>query len=329
MNSKIVIILLSVLLLIAVGTIAFLTIDFSQFTKPLNKLTQALPSTCNEQRVIEKAKSCTVLIETENGHGSGFSIGNGYIITNRHVIEGARDIKMYSPDESDVVVWNYSSEEDDLAVLKTDKNIPACSWADSDKISLAQTLYTVGWPNDPEGDSSLTKGIFSRAIKAYQGPQFIQTDAAVNPGNSGGPLVDKCGVVGINSAKIVWATEDIPTEGFSFAISSNYAQKITNELIANGSEKQEVVQEQSIDPYLTEDNAQSLVNEVGTIYNLPEGEMPTIATVTDVGLLSDQEFFANARNGDRVLIFEASQMAILYRPSTKKIIEVGPVNMNQ
>ena len=72
--------------------------------------------------------------------------------------------------------------------------------------------------------------------------------------------------------------------------------------------------------------ANRLKDEVAAIYELPN-ETPTIATVVDATKLKDQAFFANAQNGDRVLMFPQAKKAILYRPSTKKIIEVAPINI--
>lgn len=70
-----------------------------------------------------------------------------------------------------------------------------------------------------------------------------------------------------------------------------------------------------------------LIAEVGRLIELPLNEEPTIATVSDVKQLQGQPFFASARNGDKVLIYQKAKKAILYRPSTKKIIDVGPVNV--
>lgn len=67
--------------------------------------------------------------------------------------------------------------------------------------------------------------------------------------------------------------------------------------------------------------------EVGNLIELPSNETPTIATVVDASKLKDQAFFANAQNDDRVLMFPESKKAILYRPSTNKIIEVAPINL--
>ena len=73
----------------------------------------------------------------------------------------------------------------------------------------------------------------------------------------------------------------------------------------------------------------ALVAEVGNLIALPSDEKPTIATVTDVEKVKDQPFFRNAKNGDKVLIYTNARKAILYRPSEKRIIEVGAVNINQ
>lgn len=76
-------------------------------------------------------------------------------------------------------------------------------------------------------------------------------------------------------------------------------------------------------------DSNALLAEVGSIFALPTDEEPTIATVTDPEKLKEQEFFKSAQNGDVVLIYNSSRKAILYRPSEKKIIEVGAVNINQ
>ncbi len=73
----------------------------------------------------------------------------------------------------------------------------------------------------------------------------------------------------------------------------------------------------------------ALVSEVGTLLALPSDEKPTVATITDVEKLKEQPFFKNAANGDKVLIYTNAKKAILYRPSEKKVVEVGAVNINQ
>lgn len=89
------------------------------------------------------------------------------------------------------------------------------------------------------------------------------------------------------------------------------------------------VAELSARPPSSEDEAADLKREVGAYIQLPDNELPTIATVVDVNKVKDQAFFAKSENGDKVLIFVKSGKAILYRPSTKKIIEIAPINLNQ
>lgn len=80
-------------------------------------------------------------------------------------------------------------------------------------------------------------------------------------------------------------------------------------------------------PQGSPEEARKLVEEVGKLMELPPGEVPTAATVTDVTKLQDQPFFARAKNGDKVLIYQNAQKAILYDPVAKKIIEVAPINV--
>jgi S1-C subfamily serine protease len=209
----------------------------SNQTSNLSQTDIVNPSKCNEQETLIKAKNCTLLVLADDWYGSGFSIEPGYIITNRHVIENASEIISWVNDEEiSLILWGYS-EEADLAVMKIPTEIPTCNWTNTENIPLADTLYAVGWPNVPEGESSITKGVYSRSIESLEGPVFIQTDAAINPGNSGGPLVSKCGVVGINTVKLVWSDLYTPSEGFGFALSSNYSRPIIDELIEQGSQQ--------------------------------------------------------------------------------------------
>ena len=78
---------------------------------------------------------------------------------------------------------------------------------------------------------------------------------------------------------------------------------------------------------VAQEEAKSLVTKVGKLIVLPEGEEPTVATVTDPNLLRDQPFFANAKTGDKVLIYTNARKAILYNPEENKIIEVAPVSI--
>ena len=79
----------------------------------------------------------------------------------------------------------------------------------------------------------------------------------------------------------------------------------------------------------TQEDVKKLLSEVGKLITLPNGEDPTVATVTDVEKVKEQAFFKNAKNGDKVIIYTNAKKAILYRPSERRIIEVGAVNINQ
>lgn len=79
----------------------------------------------------------------------------------------------------------------------------------------------------------------------------------------------------------------------------------------------------------SQDEAEQLKKEIGQYLLLPTDETPTVATVADASKVRSQSFFTNTENGDKVLLFAKSGKAILYRPSTKKIIEVAPINLNQ
>jgi S1-C subfamily serine protease len=165
--------------------------------------------------------------QESRGQGSGVIVDeDGHIITNQHVIEGASEIKVALSDGRRVPATIVGTDSlTDLAVLKINEpNLIAARWGNSDELNVGAMVLAVGSPFGLE--QSVTAGIVSakhrtgRAGRAYQ--DFLQTDAAVNPGNSGGPLVDMRGqVVGINTA-IVGDTY----RGISFAIPSNVARDV-------------------------------------------------------------------------------------------------------
>lgn len=94
--------------------------------------------------------------------------------------------------------------------------------------------------------------------------------------------------------------------------------------------KYRIVQSQLANPAaLSQEQTKQMINDVGKLIELPADEQPTIATVTDATKLRSQPFFANAQNGDRVLIYTTAKKAILYRPAINKIIDVAPVNIGQ
>lgn len=175
------------------------------------------------------------------GTGSGVVYSSdGYIITNNHVIEGANNIEVTLSDNRTYKAEVVGTEpQADLAVLKIDaRRLPTLKQANSDRARIGEWVLAVGNPFDL--NSTVTAGIISakgRDIGIIQGntsiESFIQTDAAVNPGNSGGALIDAQGrLLGINTAI---ATQTGSYSGYSFAIPVNFMEKIAQDIIEYGS----------------------------------------------------------------------------------------------
>jgi len=174
----------------------------------------------------------------ERASGSGVIIdSSGYIVTNYHVIADASEIivTLENGDEFDAEIIGADSGTD-LAVLKIDKaGLPTANFSDSDNLQTGELAIAIGNPLGLAFEQSVTVGVISAldrsVIIGEQNFSFIQTDAAINDGNSGGPLANAIGeVIGINTAKI-----KIPgVEGMGFAIPSNTVKEIVQELIEHG-----------------------------------------------------------------------------------------------
>ncbi|WP_232924487.1 MULTISPECIES: DegQ family serine endoprotease [Pseudomonas] len=168
--------------------------------------------------------------------GSGFIIsGDGYVLTNNHVIDGADEIIVRLSDRSELKAKLVGTDpRTDVAVLKIDgKNLPTAKLGNSNKLKVGEWVLAIG---SPFGfDHSVTKGIVSakgRSLPNDTYVPFIQTDVAINPGNSGGPLFNMAGeVVGINSQIF---TRSGGFMGLSFAIPIDVAMDVANQLKASG-----------------------------------------------------------------------------------------------
>ena len=181
------------------------------------------------------------------GSGSGVIItSDGYIVTNNHVIEGATNIEVtLNSNQTYKATLVGTDPATDVALLKIDaQGLPTIPFGDSDKLRLGEWVIAIGSPYDLR--STITAGIVSakgRSMPNYSGEfkieSFIQTDAAVNPGNSGGALVDKNGnLVGINTAII---SQTGSYAGYSFAVPANIVKKIVYDLMDFGSVKRAVL----------------------------------------------------------------------------------------
>lgn len=169
-----------------------------------------------------------------SGQGSGVIIGHdGQVLTNNHVVEGAREIRVSLSDgrefEAEIVGTDPNT---DLALLhlKKAQDLPAAKLGDSDSLAVGDWVMAIGNPFGLE--ATVTVGVLSgkgRVIGAGPYDDFLQTDASINPGNSGGPLFNISGeVVGINTAMVKGG------QGIGFAIPINLAKEISRQLAQGG-----------------------------------------------------------------------------------------------
>jgi len=224
---------------------------------------------------IEKCSRCVVNVSTVRlyhdyfyttvpvkGMGSGAIIDStGYILTNNHVIEGAKEITVTLANGRTLQgVLKGTCSATDVALIKVhEKNLPTVEFGNSDKLRVGQRVFAVGNPFGLVGGPTVTSGVISalnRSVRAEEGviENLIQTDAAINPGNSGGPLIDIRGrVVGISTAIIPFA------QGIGFAIPINSAKRCTNDIMVHG---------RVIRPWLGITGL-NITKEIAVYYNLP------------------------------------------------------------
>jgi len=171
------------------------------------------------------------------GQGSGVIVStDGYVLTNNHVIDGAREVTVTLPDKREFKGRIVGADpKTDLAVVKIDgQNLPTVSWGDASKLQVGEYVLAVG---NPFGlNSTVTLGIVSALGRGRMGitqyEDFIQTDAAINPGNSGGALVNTRGeLVGINTAIF---SQTGGYQGVGFAVPTSMSKPIYDSLIKNG-----------------------------------------------------------------------------------------------
>ncbi len=176
-------------------------------------------------------------VETE-GVGSGVIFkSDGYIITNNHVIAGAKEIIVSLADGNTISGKLIGADEmTDIAVVKVEaKDLPVATLGDSDDVVVGEPAIAIGNPMGLEFQGSVTVGVISALNRTLdlndKRVKLFQTDAAISPGNSGGALVNADGeVIGINSAKL--ATNGV--EGMGFAIPINTVKTIVEELMNKG-----------------------------------------------------------------------------------------------
>jgi serine protease DegQ len=216
--------------------------------------------------------------QPENSLGSGVIVSpQGLIITNNHVVAAADEIEIALSDGRKMSAKVVGTDPDtDLALIKVDaENLPAITFASSDKLSVGDVVLAIG---NPFGvGQTVTQGIISALGRSHLGintyENFIQTDASINPGNSGGALIDAEGnLVGVNSA--IYSRSG-GSMGIGFAIPATLARQVMEQIITQGSvirgwigiEAQDITPELAESFKLSQTQGGSLI--AGVLHNSP------------------------------------------------------------
>ena len=220
------------------------SVSNSQYTSsfPNNFTKAAFVATPTVVNIQAKTKNALDIWSMDSGTSTGSGVivsADGYIITNRHVIQGANDLNVTLSNNREYKAELIGQDNStDLALLKINaRNLKPIKFGNSDSLMVGEWVLAVGNPFNLS--STVTAGIVSakgRSIDilddAYRIESFIQTDAAVNPGNSGGALINTNGdLVGINTAIV---TKSGRYEGYSFATPVNVVRKVINDIMEFG-----------------------------------------------------------------------------------------------
>jgi len=175
--------------------------------------------------IVENSVKSVVTIRTDIGQGTGFIISDeGFIVTNAHVLAGGRTINAITYEQEIINAEFIGFEPNlDIALLKIPGNHDVLELADSDDVQIGEKVIAIGNPLGLQ--FSVSQGIVSGVERAgiNELEAYIQTDAALNPGNSGGPLINKDGeVIGINNFKVGGG------ENLGFALDSNHIKEAVN-----------------------------------------------------------------------------------------------------
>ena len=216
----------------------------SELTRLVRAVTPSVVSITTEKRVRKRVAPMDplefffgggrIVEEKAKGMGSGVIVSSrGHVVTNHHVISGMEQIIVQLDDgRMEPAKLVGSDPQTDIAVLKIEGSAQALTFADSDQVRVGQMVLAVGNPFGFE--ETVTRGIVSAKGRAFSdsGVQFLQTDAAVNPGNSGGPLINARGeIIGINTAIYSKSGEWL---GISFAVPSNVAKRSMESIVQSG-----------------------------------------------------------------------------------------------
>jgi S1-C subfamily serine protease len=195
----------------------FLLNDKTEIENENNMSEFIIPKSTSYVSSLSQSINSAVTIKTKDGFGSGFIISNdGYIITNYHVVSNSSDLKVILNDKTEYKAEIIQKTKIyDLALLKIDAiNLIPFNISPSKEVQIASEIYAVGTPSAEDLSQTVSKGIIS-GIRNINDSKLIQTDASINSGNSGGPLINKNGeVIGVVSAKL----KGFGVEGVAFGI---------------------------------------------------------------------------------------------------------------
>ena len=262
--------------------------------------------------VIDSVVSISSMTSSGTASGTGIIMSpDGYVITNHHVITGALVISVLTNDNQEFEAALVGSDEmSDLAVLKIDaRGLKAAEFGDSSKLRVGDSVVAIGDPLGVQLRGTMTNGIISAINRDLtvgdRTMTLIQTNAALNNGNSGGPLINCYGqVIGINTVKMSsYYTATASVEGLGFAIPISVAKPIIDELIENGY----VAGRPAIGI-----SGDSLPSYYRTYYRLPEG-----VYVTSVNEGSDAKA-KGIREGDIVTAINGERISSIDELNTVK-----------
>ena len=262
--------------------------------------------------VIDSVVSISSMTSSGTSSGTGIIMSqDGYVITNHHVITGALVISVLTNDNQEYEAALVGSDEmSDLAVLKIDaRGLQAAEFGDSSKLRVGDSVVAIGDPLGVQLRGTMTNGIISAINRDLtvgdRTMTLIQTNAALNNGNSGGPLINCYGqVIGINTVKMSsYYTATASVEGLGFAIPISVAKPIIDELIENGY----VAGRPAIGI-----SGDSLPSYYRTYYRLPEG-----VYVTSVNEGSDAKA-KGIREGDIVTAINGERISSIDELNTVK-----------
>ena len=223
---------------IGAGVIAYLVASMESVSINVNESQQAEVEVINNSYndIYNSVKDSVVTINTDRGRGSGVIVTNkGHIVTNEHVIRGAKEIRVITADNMSFPALIVGVDSiTDIALLKSKYNGKAITFSDSSKVKIGDIILAIG---DPFGvGQTLTQGIISRTNSGHitENPldEFLQSDAAINPGNSGGAMINLSGeLIGINTMNLSIGGG---SDGIGLAVPSNLVRKITEQIIEHG-----------------------------------------------------------------------------------------------